>query len=82
MASWLEQLLSTGATRDPQHDGVSVSFSSTRISSRELKAYLDRIYPEQYSVQLKRDRFTVTIGKDRGKTESQPEHPKPEGGES
>ncbi|KAI2609180.1 hypothetical protein GGR54DRAFT_618748 [Hypoxylon sp. NC1633] len=39
----------------------SISFSASRVTSSELKRYLDRKYPGQYSVKLKRDEFTVTI---------------------
>ncbi|KAI1642502.1 uncharacterized protein F4817DRAFT_352813 [Daldinia loculata] len=35
--------------------------SASRITSRQLKQYLDHKYPGQYSVQLKRDQFTITL---------------------
>ncbi|KAI0844529.1 hypothetical protein F5Y00DRAFT_248392 [Daldinia vernicosa] len=38
-----------------------LSVSASKITSNQLKQYLDRKYPGQYSVQLKRDRFTITI---------------------
>ncbi|KAI1373023.1 hypothetical protein F4677DRAFT_430768 [Hypoxylon crocopeplum] len=44
-----------------RHNGNPMSFPASRVSSSQLKEYLDRNYPGQYSVQLKRDNFTVTI---------------------
>ncbi|KAK7224311.1 hypothetical protein V2G26_012314 [Clonostachys chloroleuca] len=35
--------------------------SASNVSSRQLKSYLDSNYPGQYSVQLKRDLFRITV---------------------
>ncbi|CAH0040269.1 unnamed protein product [Clonostachys rhizophaga] len=35
--------------------------SASNVSSRQLKSYLDSNYPGQYSVQLKRDQFRITV---------------------
>ncbi|XXH05439.1 hypothetical protein Hte_011866 [Hypoxylon texense] len=40
---------------------VTIQLRASRISSFELKQYLEREYPDQYNVQLKRDVFTITI---------------------
>ncbi|WQF84118.1 hypothetical protein CDEST_09132 [Colletotrichum destructivum] len=43
-------------------DGTQMaSISASQVSSSQLKEYLDRNYPGQYSVQLKRDKFKITI---------------------
>ncbi|KAF4775770.1 hypothetical protein HER10_EVM0000541 [Colletotrichum scovillei] len=36
--------------------------SASQVSSSQLKEYLDTNYPGQYSVQLKRDKFRITVG--------------------
>ncbi|OHE98214.1 hypothetical protein CORC01_06411 [Colletotrichum orchidophilum] len=36
--------------------------SASRVSSSQLKEYLDANFPGQYSVQLKRDKFKITVG--------------------
>ncbi|KZL84417.1 hypothetical protein CI238_06786 [Colletotrichum incanum] len=44
-------------------DGTQNAFiSASQVSSGQLKKYLDDNFPGQYSVQLKRDKFKITIG--------------------
>ncbi|KAI6087224.1 hypothetical protein F4821DRAFT_115967 [Hypoxylon rubiginosum] len=50
--------------------------SASTISSGQLKTFLDRKYPGQYSVQLKRDEFTISI-KDEGKSLNIDDHNDP-----
>ncbi|KAF4835460.1 hypothetical protein CGCSCA4_v012599 [Colletotrichum siamense] len=43
-------------------DGSRNAFiSASQVSSSQLKEYLDSNYPGGYSVQLKRDKFKITI---------------------
>ncbi|KAI1799228.1 hypothetical protein F4811DRAFT_544934 [Daldinia bambusicola] len=43
------------------HGPNVLSVSASRVTSNQLKQYLDTKYPGQYSVQLKRDQFTITL---------------------
>ncbi|KAI0378686.1 hypothetical protein F5Y04DRAFT_261359 [Hypomontagnella monticulosa] len=54
-----QRVSSEEATAKPYNE--TMSFSASKVSSNQLKKYLDSKYPGQYSVQLRRDKFTVTI---------------------
>ncbi|KAI1477291.1 hypothetical protein F4774DRAFT_389520 [Daldinia eschscholtzii] len=43
------------------HGPSILSISASKVTSNQLKQYLDRNYPGQYSVKLKRDQFTITL---------------------
>ncbi|KAF6824934.1 hypothetical protein CMUS01_10038 [Colletotrichum musicola] len=43
-------------------DGSKNAFvSASQVSSSQLKEYLDSNYPGQYRIQLKRDKFKITL---------------------
>ncbi|KAI0097138.1 hypothetical protein F4814DRAFT_434524 [Daldinia grandis] len=65
MASKLQAL--SQALIENWQDPKILSISASRTTSKQLKEYLDHNYPDQYSVQLKRDWFTITITLIQGK---------------
>ncbi|KAI1465109.1 uncharacterized protein F4812DRAFT_439613 [Daldinia caldariorum] len=51
----------SGWPTEREHGPKILSISASRVTSNQLKQYLDEKYPGQYSVQLKRDQFTITL---------------------
>ncbi|KAI2636253.1 hypothetical protein GGS26DRAFT_485558 [Hypomontagnella submonticulosa] len=56
----LGQRVSSGEATGKPHSGT-MSFSASKVSSDQLKKYLESNYPGRYAIQLRRDKFTVTI---------------------